>query len=84
MYLGCQHFCLTNIYEINDTLSNNFLQTSGVRSTRFLYQVTICFFIYKNELFMDINYYILKLFADDAKIYFSYPRGNWSNLLQID
>ena len=33
---------------------------------------------------MNIKHCIWKLFADDAKIHFCYPPGNWSDFLQID
>ena len=68
--------------KVNGTLSNSFPQTSGVAQGTSL--GPLCFLIYINDLSMHIKNCILKLFADDAKIYFCYPRGNWSDLLQID
>ena len=67
---------------LNDTLSNSFVQISGVAQGTSI--EPLCFLIYINDLSMSIKYCILKLFADDAKIYFCYPRVNWSDLLQIN
>ena len=77
-FLSLRKMCV----KVNDIFSDYILQSSAVLQGSVL--GSLCFVLYINDLPENIVHCVIKLYADDVKIYYRFPLNDCTFMLQND